>query len=162
RRGPGRRPTAGWSRPGRPAGDGGARRRSGRDRRRRGRRRAGRSPLPGPAPPPGSPWRHTIGGPHPVLKHVSIRDTMPRTGGPRGLGNRGEGGAVKRSLWAVVAVAAAVGSGLVPATAGAQQNQGSPDSEIGGTADTIRVAVVAGVDHPVPPGPFPRDGDRLP
>src|SRR5262249_37358815 len=66
--------------------------------RRRGRRRAGRSPPPGPAPPPGSPWRHTIGGPPPGLKHGSIRDTMPPTGGPRGPGNRGEGGAGKRSL----------------------------------------------------------------
>ncbi|HMF81828.1 MAG TPA: ABC transporter substrate-binding protein [Acidimicrobiia bacterium] len=61
---------------------------------------------------------------------------------------------MKRSLLAVVAVAAAVGSGLVPATAGAQQNQGSPDSEIGVTADTIRIAVIADVDNPVRPGLF--------
>src|SRR5262249_60958992 len=153
RRGPGRRPTAGWSRPGRPARDVAARRRSGRDRRGRGRRRAGRSPPPGPAPPPGSPWRHTIGGPHPVLKHVSIRDTMPRTGGPRGLGNRGEGGAVKRSLLAVVAVAAAVGSGLVAAAAGAQQNQGAPDREGAGTAGTRSSAGSAAVAEPGPAGP---------
>ena len=61
---------------------------------------------------------------------------------------------MKRSLLAVVAVAAAVGSGLVPATAGAQQNQGSPDSEIGVTADTIRIAVIADVDNPIRPGLF--------
>jgi len=71
------------------------------------------------------------------------------------LGNRGEGEAVKRSLWALVAVALAVGAGLVPATAaGAQQNQGSPDSDIGVTADTIRIAVIADVDNPVQPGLF--------
>src|SRR5262245_66493308 len=79
---------------------------------------------------------------------------MPRTGAsPGGWGTvRGEGGTVKRSLWALVSVALAVGSGLVPATAGAQQNQGSPDSEIGVTADTIRIAVIADVDNPVRPG----------
>jgi Periplasmic binding protein len=62
---------------------------------------------------------------------------------------------VKRSLWAVVAVALGVGTGVVPATAGAQQpDQGSPDSEIGVTADTIRIAVIADVDTPVRPGAF--------
>jgi Periplasmic binding protein len=62
---------------------------------------------------------------------------------------------VKRSLWAVVAVALGVGAGLVPATAGAQQpDQGSPDSEIGVTADTIRIAVIADVDNAVRPGLF--------
>jgi hypothetical protein len=53
-----------------------------------------------------------------------------------------------------VAVALAVGAGLVPATAGAQQDQGSPDSEIGVTADTIRIAVIADVDNPARPGLF--------
>ena len=62
---------------------------------------------------------------------------------------------MKRSLWAVVAVAVAVGTGLVPAAAGAQQpDQGSPDSEIGVTADTIRIAVIADVDNPARPGLF--------
>jgi Periplasmic binding protein len=62
---------------------------------------------------------------------------------------------VKRSLWAVVAVAVAVGTGLAPAAAGAQQpEQGSPDSEIGVTADTIRIAVIADVDNPARPGLF--------
>jgi hypothetical protein len=62
---------------------------------------------------------------------------------------------VKRSLWAVVAVAVAVGTGLAPAAAGAQQpDQGSPNSEIGVTADTIRIAVIADVDNPVQPGLF--------
>jgi Periplasmic binding protein len=62
---------------------------------------------------------------------------------------------VKRSLWAVVAVAVAVGTGLAPAAAGAQQpDQGSPDSEIGVTADTIRIAVIADVDNPARPGLF--------
>jgi hypothetical protein len=62
---------------------------------------------------------------------------------------------VKRSLWAVVAVAVGVGVGLVPAAAGAQQpDQGSPDSEIGVTADTIRIAVIADVDNAARPGVF--------
>ncbi|HKA94035.1 MAG TPA: ABC transporter substrate-binding protein [Acidimicrobiia bacterium] len=61
---------------------------------------------------------------------------------------------MKRSLWALVSVALAVGAGLVPATAGAQQNQGSPDSDIGVTADTIRIAVIADVDNPARPGLF--------
>ena len=64
---------------------------------------------------------------------------------------------MKRSLWAVVAVALAVGTALAPAAAGAQQppdQGGSPDSEIGVTADTIRIAVIADVDNPVQPGLF--------
>jgi len=63
---------------------------------------------------------------------------------------------VKRILWAVLAVALAVGAGLVPATAGAQQPDqgGSPDSEIGVTPDTIRIAVIADVDNPARPGLF--------
>jgi hypothetical protein len=62
---------------------------------------------------------------------------------------------VKRSLWAVVAVALAVGTGLAPASAGAQQpDQGSPESEIGVTADTIRIAVIADVDNAARPGLF--------
>ena len=62
---------------------------------------------------------------------------------------------MKRSLWAVVAVAVAVGTGLAPATAGAQQpDQGSPDSEIGVTASTIKIAVIADVDNAVRPGLF--------
>ena len=62
---------------------------------------------------------------------------------------------MKRSLWAVVAVAVAVGTGLAPAAAGAQQpDQGSPDSEIGVTASTIKIAVIADVDNPARPGLF--------
>jgi Periplasmic binding protein len=63
---------------------------------------------------------------------------------------------VKRILWAVVAVALGVGAGLIPASAGAQQPDqgGSPDSEIGVTADTIRIAVIADVDNPARPGLF--------
>jgi hypothetical protein len=62
---------------------------------------------------------------------------------------------VKRSLWAVVAVAVAVGTGLAPAAAGAQQpDQGSPDSDIGVTASTIKIAVIADVDNAVRPGLF--------
>jgi hypothetical protein len=53
-----------------------------------------------------------------------------------------------------VSVALVVGAGLVPATAGAQQNQGSPESDIGVTADTIRIAVIADVDNPARPGLF--------
>ena len=62
---------------------------------------------------------------------------------------------MKRSLWAVVAVAVAVGTGLAPAVAGAQQpDQGSPDSEIGVTASTIKIAVIADVDNAARPGLF--------
>jgi hypothetical protein len=54
-----------------------------------------------------------------------------------------------------VAVALAVGTVVAPAAAGAQQpDQGSPDSEIGVTADTIRIAVIADVDNPARPGLF--------
>jgi hypothetical protein len=67
---------------------------------------------------------------------------------------------VKRSLWAVVAVVIGVGTGLVPSAAGAQGDQGTPDSDIGITADTIRIAVIADVDNPARPGLFQgiRDG----
>jgi Periplasmic binding protein len=61
---------------------------------------------------------------------------------------------VKRSLWAVLAVAVGVGTGLLPASAGAAPQQETPDSEIGVTADTIRIAVIADVDNPVRPGLF--------
>jgi len=65
---------------------------------------------------------------------------------------------VKRSLWALVAVALGVGWATMPTSAGAApaQNQpgGSPNSEIGVTADTIRIAVMADVDTPVRPGAF--------
>jgi Periplasmic binding protein len=62
---------------------------------------------------------------------------------------------VKRSLWAVLVVAVAVGTGLVPAAASARPQQGgSPDSEVGVTADTIRIAVIADVDNPARPGLF--------
>jgi Periplasmic binding protein len=60
---------------------------------------------------------------------------------------------VKRSLWAVLAVAVGAGVGLVPATAGAQDG-GSPESDIGITADTIRIAVIADVDNAARPGLF--------
>jgi Periplasmic binding protein len=79
---------------------------------------------------------------------------MPRTGASPGGWEPWRGGAVKRSLWAVVAVALGVGAGLAPVPAGAQQGQGSPDSEIGVTADTIRIAVIADVDNPARPGLF--------
>jgi Periplasmic binding protein len=64
---------------------------------------------------------------------------------------------VKRSLWALVAVAVGVGWAVSPAAGAAPaQNQpgGSPNSEIGVTADTIRIAVIADVDTPVRPGAF--------
>jgi hypothetical protein len=61
---------------------------------------------------------------------------------------------VKRILWAVLAVAVGVGTGLLPASAGAAPQQETPDSEIGVTADTIRIAVIADVDNPVRPGLF--------
>jgi ABC-type branched-subunit amino acid transport system substrate-binding protein len=61
---------------------------------------------------------------------------------------------VKRSLWAVLAVAVGVGTGLLPASAGAAPQQESPDSEIGVTADTIRIAVIADVDNAARPGLF--------
>jgi hypothetical protein len=64
---------------------------------------------------------------------------------------------VKRSLWALVAVAVGIGWAVSPAAGAAPgQNQpgGSPESEIGVTADTIRIAVIADVDNPVQPGLF--------
>ena len=64
---------------------------------------------------------------------------------------------MKRSLWALVAVAVGIGWGVMPA-AGAvpaqSQPGGSPESEIGVTADTIRIAVIADVDNPARPGVF--------
>jgi Periplasmic binding protein len=83
---------------------------------------------------------------------------MPRTGASPGGAEPAEGGTVKRSLWAFVAVAVGAGWAVLPAAAGAEprQNQpgGSPESEIGVTADTIRIAVIADVDNPVQPGLF--------
>ena len=64
---------------------------------------------------------------------------------------------MKRSLWAVVAVAVGIGWAVSPAAGAApEQNQpgGSPNSEIGVTADTIRIAVIADVDNPARPGVF--------
>jgi hypothetical protein len=62
---------------------------------------------------------------------------------------------VKRSLWAVLAVAVGVGTGLLPASAGAAPQQGeSPESDIGITSTTIRIAVIADVDNAVRPGLF--------
>ena len=65
---------------------------------------------------------------------------------------------MKRSLWALVAVAVGIGWAVSPAVAGAAPEQtqpgGSPESEIGVTADTIRIAVIADVDNPVQPGLF--------
>jgi hypothetical protein len=62
---------------------------------------------------------------------------------------------VKRSLWAILAVVVGLGTGLLPATAGAAPDQAeSPESDIGITANTIRIAVIADVDNPVRPGLF--------
>jgi hypothetical protein len=47
---------------------------------------------------------------------------------------------VKPNLWALVAVVVAVGTGLVPAAADAQPDQGTPDSDVGVTADTNELA----------------------
>ena len=59
---------------------------------------------------------------------------------------------MKRSVWAVVAVVAALGASLVPTLgAGAQD---SPDSEVGVDANTIRIAVIADVDNAARPGLF--------
>ncbi len=59
---------------------------------------------------------------------------------------------MKRSVWAVVAVVVALGASLVPTLgAGAQD---SPASEVGITADTIRIAVIADVDNAARPGLF--------
>jgi ABC-type branched-subunit amino acid transport system substrate-binding protein len=58
---------------------------------------------------------------------------------------------VKRSVWAVTAVVLALGVSMVPLGAGAQE---SPESEVGITADTIRIAVIADVDNPARPGLF--------
>ncbi|MDQ6854068.1 MAG: ABC transporter substrate-binding protein [Actinomycetota bacterium] len=62
---------------------------------------------------------------------------------------------MKRSLWAVLVVAVGVGTGLVPAAASAAPQQGeSPESDIGVTASTIRIAVIADVDNGARPGLF--------
>ena len=65
---------------------------------------------------------------------------------------------MKRSLWAFVAVLVGVGWAVLPGAAGAVPTQsqpgGSPNSEIGVTADTIRIAVIADVDNPARPGVF--------
>ena len=63
---------------------------------------------------------------------------------------------MKRSLWALVAVAVGIGWAVSSAAAAPAQNQpsGSPNSEVGVTADTIRIAVIADVDTPVRPGAF--------
>ena len=64
---------------------------------------------------------------------------------------------MKRSLWALVAVAVGIGWAISPAAGAApEQTQpgGSPESEIGVTADTIRIAVIADVDNPARPGLF--------
>jgi hypothetical protein len=56
-----------------------------------------------------------------------------------------------------VAVAVGIGWAMSPAAGAAPaQNQpgGSPNSEIGVTADTIRIAVIADVDNPARPGVF--------
>ncbi len=63
---------------------------------------------------------------------------------------------MRRSLWALVAVAVGIGWAVSSAGAAPAQNQpaGSPESEVGVTADTIRIAVIADVDTPVRPGAF--------
>jgi ABC-type branched-subunit amino acid transport system substrate-binding protein len=55
----------------------------------------------------------------------------------------------------MLAVLVGVGTGLLPASAGAAPGQAeSPESDIGITADTIRIAVIADVDNAVRPGLF--------
>ena len=64
---------------------------------------------------------------------------------------------MKRSLWALVAVTVGIGWAIAPAAGAApEQTQpgGSPESDIGVTADTIRIAVIADVDNPARPGLF--------
>jgi hypothetical protein len=62
---------------------------------------------------------------------------------------------VKRSLWAILAVMVGVGTGLLPGSAGAAPDQAeSPESDIGVTASTIRIAVIADVDNAARPGLF--------
>src|SRR2546429_7335644 len=82
--------------------------------------------------------------------------------GARGAGEP-EGGHVKRSLWAVLAVAVGVGTGLLPASAGAAPQQGeSPESDIGITSTTIRIAVNADVANAVRAGLAPGSLDATP
>jgi ABC-type branched-subunit amino acid transport system substrate-binding protein len=68
-------------------------------------------------------------------------------------------GRIRRTVVAV-ASAALLGSGLVVAPAGAGGGEPLEATEIGVTADTIRIAVIADVDNPVRPGLFraSRDG----
>jgi ABC-type branched-subunit amino acid transport system substrate-binding protein len=57
--------------------------------------------------------------------------------------------------WVVLVAALGLVGALIPATsAGARPQQGQPASEIGVTADTIRIAVIADVDNAARPGLF--------
>jgi ABC-type branched-subunit amino acid transport system substrate-binding protein len=58
-----------------------------------------------------------------------------------------------RARWVIVATILALTTALVPHVAAAQSG-GSPDSDVGITADTIKVAVIADGDNPVRPGVF--------
>ena len=57
--------------------------------------------------------------------------------------------------WVVLAAALGLVGAVVPTTASARsQQQPSPDSEVGVTGDTIRIAVIADVDNAARPGLF--------
>ena len=73
-------------------------------------------------------------------------DVLPYSG-------RRAGGLGRRARWTVATVVLAFAGLVLPPTAGAQSG-GSPDSDVGITADTIKVAVIADGDQPVRPGVF--------
>src|SRR5262249_56256952 len=66
-----------------------------------------------------------------------------------------KGGTVNGPRWVVLAAALGLVGAVVPTTASARsQQQPSPDSEVGVTGDTIRIAVIADVDNAARPGLF--------
>jgi ABC-type branched-subunit amino acid transport system substrate-binding protein len=66
-----------------------------------------------------------------------------------------KGGTVNGPRWVVLVVALGLVGALVPTAAGARPQQQQPAAgEIGVSADTIRIAVIADVDNPARPGLF--------
>jgi ABC-type branched-subunit amino acid transport system substrate-binding protein len=70
--------------------------------------------------------------------------------------------AVKGTRYVVLVAAIGLVGALIPAaSAGARPSQDQPASEIGVTADTVRIAVIADVDNPARPGLFQGSVDGI-
>jgi ABC-type branched-subunit amino acid transport system substrate-binding protein len=70
--------------------------------------------------------------------------------------------AVKGTRYVVLVAALGLVGALMPAASvGARSQQGQPASEIGVTADTIRIAVIADVDNAARPGLFQKSVDGI-